>query len=166
MPDGVTFAEWVAGALPGPRPTTADLDYHLTTLFPPVRPHGHLEVRYLDTQPPGQWLVPVAVVAALLSDPAVTAAARDACAAAVGRWAEAARHGLRDDVLATAATAVFELACRVLPTLNPPAGVCLLVEEITERRVRRARCPADEFEPGLARADAGRRNGNRVRGAE
>ncbi|MGH4024548.1 MAG: ergothioneine biosynthesis glutamate--cysteine ligase EgtA [Pseudonocardiaceae bacterium] len=162
VPNGITFAEWVAGALPGPRPTTADLDYHLTTLFPPVRPHGHIEVRYLDTQPPGQWLVPVAVVAALLSDPAVTAAARDACAAAAGRWVEAARYGLRDDVLATAATAVFELACRALPALDPPAGVRMLVEEITERRVRRGRCPADEFELGLSRDDAGRRNGSRV----
>jgi glutamate--cysteine ligase len=162
VPNGVTFAEWVAGALSGAKPTTADLDYHLTTLFPPVRAHGHLEVRYLDTQPPGQWLVPVAVVAALLSNPAVTAAARDACAAAAGRWAEAAQHGLRDGVLATAATAVFELACRALPALAPPAGVRMLVEEITERRVRRARCPADEFEPGLAGDGAGRRNGSRV----
>jgi glutamate--cysteine ligase len=163
VPVGVTFAEWVSGALPGPRPTTADLDYHLTTLFPPVRAHGHLEVRYLDTQPPGQWLVPVAVVAALLSGPEVTAAARDICAPAAGRWAEAAEHGLRDSVLATAAGAVFELACRALPALDAPAGVCMLVEEITERRVRRGRCPADEFDPVLVRDGAGRRNGIRAR---
>ncbi|MGH4023183.1 MAG: hypothetical protein ACRDRV_01210, partial [Pseudonocardiaceae bacterium] len=82
--------------------------------------------------------------------------------AAAGRWVEAAQHGLRDDVLATAATAVFELACRALPALDPPAGVRMLVEEITERRVRRARCPADEFEPGLTRDDAGCCNGSRV----
>ncbi|MGH3854268.1 MAG: glutamate-cysteine ligase family protein [Pseudonocardiaceae bacterium] len=49
VPIGVTFTDWLAGALPG-RPSTADLDYHLTTLFPPVRPQGYLEVRYLDTQ--------------------------------------------------------------------------------------------------------------------
>ncbi|MCA1674476.1 MAG: ergothioneine biosynthesis glutamate--cysteine ligase EgtA [Actinobacteria bacterium] len=163
VPNGITFAEWVSGVLPGPRPTTADLDYHLTTLFPPVRAHGHLEVRYLDTQPPGQWLVPVAVVAALLSNPAVTAAARDACAPAAGRWAQAAEHGLRDSVLATAAGAVFELACRALPAVDAPAGVRMLVEEITERRVRRGRCPADEFDPGLVRDGAGHRNGTRAR---
>lgn len=161
VPHGVTFAEWVCGALPGPRPTTADLDYHLTTLFPPVRAHGHIEVRYLDTQPPGQWLVPVAVVAALLSDPAVTAAARDACAAAAGRWVQAAEYGLRDTVLGAAAAAVFELACRALPALDAPAGVRMLVEEITERRVRRGRCPADEFAPGSADGGAGARNGAR-----
>jgi glutamate--cysteine ligase len=143
VPTGVTFADWLSGALPGP-PSTADLDYHLTTLFPPVRPRGHLEVRYLDAQPAGQWLVPVAVLAALLADPVVTDAARAACAPAVGRWFEAARHGLQDRVLGAAARAVFDLACRALPALDAPARVHRLVQEITERRVRRGRCPADE----------------------
>ena len=41
-------------------PTVDDLDYHLTTLFPPVRPRGYLEVRYLDTQPGGEWIAPAA----------------------------------------------------------------------------------------------------------
>ena len=43
--------------------------YHLSTLFPPVRPRGgYLEVRYLDAQPP--WRIPeaVGVVTALLYD--------------------------------------------------------------------------------------------------
>lgn len=40
VPHGVTFADWVNGAFPAP-PTTADLDHHVSTLFPPVRPHGH-----------------------------------------------------------------------------------------------------------------------------
>jgi len=163
VPIGVTFADWLSGALPG-QPSTADLDYHLTTLFPPVRPHGHLEVRYLDAQPAGQWLVPVAVVAALLADPTVTAAARDACAPAVGRWFEAARNGLRDGVLAAAGATVFDLACRVLATLDAPAGVRRLVEEITERRVRRGRCPADDVggdrAHDLVHRDPGRRNGS------
>ncbi|MFN2495385.1 MAG: ergothioneine biosynthesis glutamate--cysteine ligase EgtA [Pseudonocardiaceae bacterium] len=165
VPTGVTFADWLSGAWPDP-PSTEDLDYHLTTLFPPVRPHGHLEVRYLDTQPEGQWLVPVAVVAALLADPGVTDAARDACAPAVGRWIEAARHGLRDSVLATAAATVFELACGALAALDTPAEVRLLVEEITERRVRRGRCPADDIAEHIA-TDGGnpRRDGRAVRRA-
>lgn len=153
VPSGVTFADWLVGALPG-RPSTADLDYHLTTLFPPVRPHGHLEVRYLDAQPTGQWLVPVAVVAALLADPAVTATARDACAPAVGRWVQAAQHGLRDSVLAAAGATVFDLACRVLATLEVPTGVRRLVEEITELRVRRGRCPADDLEDAIVESSA------------
>jgi glutamate--cysteine ligase len=151
VPSEVTFADWLSGALPG-RPSTADLDYHLTTLFPPVRPQGYLEVRYLDTQPVGQWLVPVAVLAALLADPTVTAAARDACAPTVGWWVQAAHHGLRDGTLAAAAIAVFELACHALPALDAPTEVQLLVEEITEHRVRRGRCPADDVACAMAGA--------------
>jgi glutamate--cysteine ligase len=161
VPSGVTFADWLSGALPG-RPSTADLDYHLTTLFPPVRPQGYFEVRYLDTQPVGQWMIPVTVLAALLADPAVTAAAREACAPTVGRWLQAARHGLRDDTLAAAAIALFELACRALPALDAPAGVQLLLEEITEHRVRRGRCPADDFAGAMT--GGSRRNGTRPAG--
>jgi glutamate--cysteine ligase len=158
VPRGVTFADWLSGALPGP-PSTADLDYHLTTLFPPVRPHGHLEVRYLDAQPTGQWLVPVAVVAALLADPAVTSAAREACAPVTGRWLEAARAGLRDARLAAAAIRVFDLACGALAVLDASDGVRLLVEEITERRVNRGRCPADDLADDLMRGSAGQHTG-------
>jgi glutamate--cysteine ligase len=158
VPNGVTFADWLAGALPG-HPSTADLDYHLTTLFPPVRPHGYLEVRYLDTQPAGQWLVPVAVLAALLADPEITTAARDACAPAAGRWLQAAERGLRDDTLAVAATDVFELACDALPALDAPPEVQLLLEEITEHRVRRGRCPADDLISALVDGAGARRDG-------
>lgn len=54
----------------GRRPVWADLDYHLSTLFPPVRAVGHLEVRYIDAQPGDLWRVPVAAIDALLSGPA------------------------------------------------------------------------------------------------
>ncbi|MGA9871422.1 MAG: glutamate-cysteine ligase family protein, partial [Rhodococcus sp. (in: high G+C Gram-positive bacteria)] len=46
-PREMTFAEWLVDASRIGRPATvADLDYHLTTLFPQVRACGHLEVRY------------------------------------------------------------------------------------------------------------------------
>ena len=44
-------------------PTEDDLAYHLTTLFPPVRPRGWFEVRYLDAQHPRWWPVPVVLLA-------------------------------------------------------------------------------------------------------
>jgi glutamate--cysteine ligase len=142
-PAGVSFADWLAGALPRP-PTTADLDYHLSTLFPVVRPRGHLEVRYLDAQPPGQWPVPLAVLAALLADDAATDAALGLAEPAAGRWYEAARCGLADPVLAAAATAVFELACRRLAGLAVPGWLLAEVERITEQRVGRNRTAADD----------------------
>ena len=52
----VSFAEWLRGAGPVERrPGTDDLDYHLTTLFPPVRPRGYLEIRCLDALPDRWW---------------------------------------------------------------------------------------------------------------
>ncbi|MFL6076081.1 MAG: ergothioneine biosynthesis glutamate--cysteine ligase EgtA, partial [Mycobacteriales bacterium] len=78
-PAGLTFRSWIgggAGGLAERPPTLADLDYHLTTLFPPVRPHGHLELRMIDAQPGEDgWVVPVAVVTALFDDPAAARAA-------------------------------------------------------------------------------------------
>lgn len=142
-PAGVSFADWVAGALPTP-PTTADLDLHLSTLFPPVRPHGHFEVRYLDCQPDEQWALPVLVLASLLSTPGTTSAALEACAPAATRWTAAARHGLADRVLAKAAAVVFGLAIDALPALDVPRAQCALLAEVTERRVLRGRCPADD----------------------
>jgi glutamate--cysteine ligase len=141
-PVGVTFADWMAGAL-GPPPTTDDLDYHISTLFPPVRPHGHLEVRYVDAQPGRHWAQPVAVLAALLSDPEVTRRAHAASAPAAGRWVSAARHGLADRVLQRAAVAVFELAVAALPPLELPAWLVDDLVVTLERRVRRGLCPAD-----------------------
>jgi glutamate--cysteine ligase len=73
-PSGLTFRDWVRGAA-GPRPTADDLTYHMSTLFPPVRPRGHLELRVIDAQPGDGWIVPTAVVSALLDDPAAAQAA-------------------------------------------------------------------------------------------
>lgn len=141
----VTFGEWVdgvnGGADLGARPTLDDLDFHLTTIFPPVRPQGHLEVRYLDQQPAGEWAVPIAVVAALLDDPAVLDAARAAAAPTAGRWHDAARLGLDDPDLARSAAEVVGLAERRLTTLDP--DLAALVGDVAERRVLRGRCPAD-----------------------
>jgi len=108
-PPGVRFADWIRGRLPQ-RPTYADLDYHLSTLFPPVRPRGYLEIRYLDTQPGRSWFAPAALLGALLADAATVDRARDLCAPARGKWVEAAREGLADPVLAKVATALRELA--------------------------------------------------------
>ncbi|GAA5117754.1 ergothioneine biosynthesis glutamate--cysteine ligase EgtA [Pseudonocardia adelaidensis] len=143
VPRGVTFADWVRGALPEP-PTTADLDYHVTTLFPPVRPHGHLEVRYVDAQPGRRWALPVAVLVGLLSDPATIDQVRAECAPAVGRWTSGARHGLADRVLARAASRVFELAIRRLPAVGAPRWVADELTAMHEHQVLRGRCPADD----------------------
>ncbi|GGM07382.1 MULTISPECIES: ergothioneine biosynthesis glutamate--cysteine ligase EgtA [Micromonospora] len=132
-PAGVTFADWIDGALPQP-PTTDDLEYHLSTLFPPVRPRGYLELRYLDTQPGPDWQVPATVLAALFADPATVRAARVAGAAVADRWHAAARYGLRDRPLARAATALFDLALTALPRLDLPAALHQRMQRAIQRR--------------------------------
>ncbi|KQS71891.1 ergothioneine biosynthesis glutamate--cysteine ligase EgtA [Modestobacter sp. Leaf380] len=118
----VSFADWVRGRpeLGGRRPTAADLDYHLTTLFPPVRLRGFLEVRYLDAAPEPWWPALAAVTATLLDDPVAADLAAAACAPVAGRWDDAAHHGLTDPDLHTAATACLAaVADRVPPALRP-----------------------------------------------
>lgn len=137
-PPGVTFADWLAGALPRP-PTTDDLEYHVSTLFPPVRPRGYLELRYLDAQPGAAWTVPLAVLAALFADPATTRDALTVAAPVADRWRAAARCGLAERPLATAAAALFDLALTALPRLDlPPA-----IHEETHREIRRRRAAAE-----------------------
>ncbi len=116
VPAGTTFADWLGGdASIGRRPTIDDLDYHLTTLFPHVRACGHLEIRYLDAQPEGQWVVPAAAFDALLSMSAVTEEAISVVQMTSDRWIDAAREGLIDSDLRNAAEELLRLAAENSP---------------------------------------------------
>ncbi|AJW40360.1 glutamate-cysteine ligase, GCS2 [Rhodococcus sp. B7740] len=113
-PAGTTFAQWMDDpGIVGRAPTYSDLDYHLTTLFPKVRACGHFEIRYLDAQPDGQWVVPAAAFEALLSTPELVARATEIGGGTAGRWLDAARFGLADDDLLAAATELLQLAAEV-----------------------------------------------------
>jgi glutamate--cysteine ligase len=110
------FRDWVFSADP---PTTHDLDEHLTTLFPPVRPRGWFEVRYLDAQPVEWWAVPIAVLSSLLDDPLAASLAAEAAAPARGLWERAGRDGLDDPVLHQAAQRCFAIALDSLDRHDP-----------------------------------------------
>ena len=131
-----------------------DLKYHLSTLFPPVRPHGHLELRMIDAQPGDGWIVPLAVTTALLDD----ARASDAAMAAAerlwagqssdgrGLWRRAARQGPHDPDIARASRECFEAAYAALSGQSGLAGLRSAVDAFAERYVSRDRCPADDQE--------------------
>ncbi|WP_040782629.1 ergothioneine biosynthesis glutamate--cysteine ligase EgtA [Nocardia pneumoniae] len=141
-PPGATFADWLSGALDdevGRRPDTGDLDYHLTTLFPPVRASGHLEVRYIDAQPGDGWTIPVHVIDALLSSPAVVAEATSIAAPLADRWVDAARSGLADQDIRTAAVALLRLAAAHAPTQQAARAV-----ESAAERCRSGRTPTED----------------------
>jgi ergothioneine biosynthesis glutamate--cysteine ligase EgtA len=154
-PPGITFRDWLRGgsaAPPGLRPPTPeDLDYHLTTLFPPVRPHGHMELRMIDAQSGDGWIVPAAVVTALADDAqaadAAMAAAEpvwDAEADAQAPWRRAAMCGPADPAISRASKQCFEAADGALSRSGVPAPIRQAVADFTERYVLKDRCPADD----------------------
>ncbi|MCZ2817124.1 ergothioneine biosynthesis glutamate--cysteine ligase EgtA [Modestobacter sp. VKM Ac-2984] len=129
-----SFDEWVRGAGPTDRrPTVADLDYHLTTLFPPVRLRGYLELRYLDAAPEPWWPALAAVAGTLLDDPVAADTAAAAVEPVADRWEPAARAGLADRELHTAAVTCLEVAAD-----RAPAGLRAQVEALVELVGRRA----------------------------
>ncbi|OZC55405.1 ergothioneine biosynthesis glutamate--cysteine ligase EgtA [Rhodococcoides fascians] len=141
-PPGTTFADWIADhGRVGRPPTTDDLDYHLTTLFPHVRACGHFEIRYLDAQPDGQWVVPAALFDALLSGPDVIERATQIAAETAGRWVDAARDGLADSDLRRAAEALLHLAAD-----NSSDHRTLLLD--TAERCRLASAPTAQHSTG------------------
>ncbi|MEU9382588.1 ergothioneine biosynthesis glutamate--cysteine ligase EgtA [Streptomyces sp. NPDC048279] len=153
VPEGLTFREWTRSG----SPTRADLAYHLTTLFPPVRPRGHLELRMIDAQPGDDgWIVPLAVTTALFDDAEaaetayrtvkpLTERAQPRAAPHNPLWIDAARTGLRDPELHEAAVACFAAALEALPRLGATPEVLAAVTEYSDRYVRRGRCPADDL---------------------
>ena len=169
-PAGLTFRDWLRGAGER-RPTSGDLSYHLSTLFPPVRPRGHLEFRGIDAQPGDGWIVPLAVTAALLDDPLAAGQAMATAEAlwhraapggpggpggpgqgddAAGRhpaspWWLAARHGPAHPALAAASRACFAAAQAALARTGAPAPARQAVTAFAERYVDRGRCPADDL---------------------
>jgi glutamate--cysteine ligase len=113
---GATFSDWLVGRAPVARaPRLADLDYHLTTLFPPVRPRGYLELRCLDAVPDRWWPALATIAAVLVDDPVASDEAAEACAPVRGAWMTAARDGLGNRRLHTAATACVDIAVRHSP---------------------------------------------------
>lgn len=137
----VPFTDWVDGLvlLGDRRPTVADLDYHLTTLFPPVRPRQWLEIRYLDSVSDEFWPAVVYTLVALLDDPATADVAAEAVEPVATAWDLAARVGLRDRRLHTAANQCVTLAAEKVPAelAEPMQRLVCAVEQ--------GRCPAEDF---------------------
>jgi glutamate--cysteine ligase len=150
----LTFAAWMQRGHELGWPTLDDFRYHLTTLFPPVRPRGWLELRMIDSLPEPWWRVAAAVATALLEDDDAGAAALEAVTGrsnaanngtgVADHWRSAARHGLADPALRTAAQAVFPAALEALGRLGADRATVVAAEAFHDRFVAPGRCPADE----------------------
>jgi glutamate--cysteine ligase len=156
-PAGLTFRDWVRDAGSGTlrAPTAEDLDYHLSTLFPPVRPRGHLELRMIDAQPGDGWIVPAAVATALAGDERAADAAMAAAEPVWDRadhdpWLRAARSGPADPQISRASKQCFEAADAALGRAGAPAAIRRAVADFTERYVLQDRCPANDQLDGVS----------------
>jgi glutamate--cysteine ligase len=145
--DWVPFADWADGRvlLGDRRPTVADLDYHLTTLFPPVRPRRFLEIRYLDSVPDTDWPALAFTLATLLDDPGAAEIAAEACEPVAMSWDRAAQTGLGDRRLREAAIRCVQAAAERAPAALQESMARLM------RSVEQGRAPADEFSDRVVR---------------
>ena len=93
---------------------------HLSTLFPEVRPRGHLEVRSIDAQPATHLAAPLLMVSVLAWDPSAAREAATLVGPPDSRLLElAGRCGVRD---ARLAQLTDELSALVLQTARTMRG--------------------------------------------
>ncbi|MGQ0831549.1 MAG: glutamate-cysteine ligase family protein [Microthrixaceae bacterium] len=145
----ISFDEWIEHGIDGRYPTSTDLAYHCTTLFPPVRPRGWLELRWLDSLPAGLTETAVAAVVAVLDDEEAGDRAARACAPVADAWAAAARFGPAHPELAAAAVTTLRDAADALDRSDAPSHLAEDVADAADRWPARGRCPADDLEDRL-----------------
>lgn len=156
---GYSFGEWLNGGDDLGFPALDDWHYHLTTLFPQVRPRGSLELRAIDTPPAGWRSVPVAVATALLVDDL----ARERGIACLEPYAEdlddlsvaSARYGPAHPLVGKLSCELLGLALESfdrLPRDFISSAIVSDVQRFVDRYTARGRCPADDavdFEASL-----------------
>lgn len=141
----LTFRRWMEEGHDFGFPTLEDLAYHTTTLFPPVRARGWLELRMIDALPDPWWRVAVAITAALLDDEEAAARASAACEGTTGMWVTASRFGLEHPSLARAAAACFTAALEALPRVGADRTTTVASHAFADRFTLRGRSPADDL---------------------
>lgn len=145
---GRAFADWIRDGDPDlGRPTTADLELHLTTLFPEARLRGFMEVRTVDALPAPWRTAAVALVTGLLYDGEATARTvrrLGAYQADLPRLLDlAAESGVHDRELGELAGAVMEDALDGAARLGLAGAEA--AEAYLDRYTRRGRAPADDL---------------------
>ncbi|HEV2347672.1 MAG TPA: ergothioneine biosynthesis glutamate--cysteine ligase EgtA [Actinocrinis sp.] len=152
-PHGLTFRAWLRGVPGLRRPTVDDLDYHLTTLFPPVRPRGWLELRMIDAQPGDGWQLAAATATALFDDPVAAEAAYELTEPLCDGpspvpdqavWTRAARYGPADPEIGKAARAALAAAASALGRSGAPRPLQEAVGRFLEQYTEQGRCPAHD----------------------
>ncbi len=146
-----TFAEWLQQPLFGLSPTRADLDAHLSLLFPEARPRGFIELRSVDSQSRVWQAVPAAYYTGLLYDGQALDAALTRLLPLLpelGELLQAAARGLRDQRLGGLALEMMTLAREGfsrLPTCFKGEETERALQVYAQHFVERQRTPADDI---------------------
>ena len=151
MRANLPFGRWLTEGHELGYPTVDDLDYHLTTLFPPVRPKGWLELRFLDAVPTPWWKVAAAVAAGLLRHSEAGARAESAAAPFAQSWSLASGPALAHPGMQWAARECFAAASETMADIGAGPELTDAVAEYVERFVARGRTPADDRLEAFAR---------------
>jgi len=163
-----TFGDWLNEGDELGFPDLEDWRYHLTTLFPQVRPRGFLELRSIDNPRPEWRGVPVAVTTALLVDDVAREHAIAALEPHVDRFDELSlicgMHGPAHPLVNSVACELLGFALESFERLPRDFISSALVTDVNrfvDTYTARGRCPADDLlvavsprRDGLARGAA------------
>jgi glutamate--cysteine ligase len=140
------FGEWLKHA----RPTLEEWREHLSTLFPEVRPRGHLELRSCDAVPPQWYAAPLALAVGITYDPWALRAAADLLGRPdVDLLSRAGRLGLGDATIGRTAADLVDIAIAGCEHLGPAYFHPSDLEQARlffDQYTRRGRSPADDLE--------------------
>lgn len=116
-----SFGAWLDSTKP---PDTAELDSHITTLFPPLRPRGYLELRMIDALPEPGRTAAIATVWGLLTDVEAGAAAAKRCEQIT--WTAVLELGNDSPEVHAAASDLLDIAAEAVRADHPQlAAACM-----------------------------------------
>lgn len=139
----MTFGRWLEEGHALGYPDLDDLSVHLSTLFPPIRPKGWLELRMIDALPDPWWRVPI-VVASTVYDPRAVREIGRLVEPTADLWEVAARQGMENELLSQTAQAVFNAALDAMERMEVDEETASVMEAYNRKFVQKGRSPADE----------------------
>lgn len=150
----ITLRDWLERGHAGRAATLDDVTYHLTTLFPPIRPRGWLELRVLDALPHPWWQVAAAVTITALTDPEVGSRLEPIVRGCRELGLTAAWWGVHDPALGATACRVIDTIVTALEANGYRSELIATAEQFAERYTRRGRSLADDRLDDYARSGA------------
>lgn len=140
---GLSFGTWMRAGSEYGYPTIDDLHYHFSTLFPPVRPRGWLELRVLDALPSWMRTAAALTVATIVRDkvsPQVCEQIPDLS----GFHVIAARDGLDDPVIAASVEKLTQIVLDNVAAVTDRSDHLDALSGFVARYTSRGATPGDD----------------------